>query len=642
MIKRLLLIAFFLLSLFVAPTAADEKVAEITTLDLSQDVEIDIPDSLPQGSHSVVVQVTDPDSGEVSDEEVFFCKDTNDEIQWDNNCPDLTAAGAPAETLVIEQTVISGVTVDVVVDPQLLEGITDPEELPNYNPISEPEKTAETQIAGFAALSVLSAGGAAAAAVAGGSTSFGSTSGSSGGNTGGGSGGNTGGGGADSSGKAGVTTRNTQRRREDEEDSRSEEDAPPSPPDGSKRGKRTLENAIAGIALGIGDRSRTWRAPFTNSTDATFISASLSISRFAPILGKILSDASYLRAMLGSISLLTLPAAIYLGIQALITSDSQPIPPIWQVFVAIALLTLADSFAGLIAVLIYSLGVFVSGNVNSLSAVLTVFTISAICVSPALMANAFRPFRRKVDGDHTFWERTVDYALGTVLTAWTISGIINALNAISGKQLAIVGYSTQIGVIVGVGILVRMLLEDLATYLYPNRSAQVAVDLPKPSPLQQYVSITIKALIFALIMNTFVGSNLPLLIGTVFFLVPSIAKMSFGHLLPKSRILYLAIPKGALRIVVMTIVGTFFATFAENLFADPQVFLTWGFVLLSIPGFVLGLLGLITDDKNAVTLRDDKFGKWIYRIVGVYVFYLILQIAQGKDVLEVILKPFNG
>jgi len=622
MIKRLLLIAFFSLNLFVAPTAADEKVAEITTVDQSQDVEIDIPDSVPQGFHSVVVQVTDPDSDQVSDEEIFFCKDTNDEIQWDNNCPDITAEGTPAETLVIKQTVIGGVTVDVVVDPQLLEGITNPEDLPNYNPISEPEKAAETQVAGFAALSVLSAGGAAAAAVAGGSSSGGSSG---------------GGGSSDAPGKGGGSNKGVQRPREDEEEE-SEEAAPFTPEDA--KGKRGL--AFAASALGFGDRSRTWKAPFTYQTDAGFIAASVAASRFAPLLGKILNDASYLRAILGSLSLLTIPVAIFLGIQALITTDSQPIPPIWQVFAAIALLTLVDSFAGLIAVLIYSLGVFVSGNANSLSAVLTVLTVSAICVSPSIMASSFRPFRRKIGAGHTAWERGVDYLLATVLTAWTISGFINSLNAISGKQLAILAYATTIGVIVGVGIFVRMVLEDLATYLYPNRSAQLAVELPKPSALQQYISMTIKALIFALVMNTFVGFNLPLLIGTILFIMPNLAKLRVGHLLPKSRIVNFAIPKGGLRIVVMTAFGTLFARFSENLFTDPQLFLTWGFVLLSIPGFILSILTLISDEKSASSMREDKVGKWVYRIVGVYVFYLIVQIAQGKDVLEVILKPFNG
>lgn len=74
----------------------------------------------------------------------------------------------------------------------------------------------------------------------------------------------------------------------------------------------------------------------------------------------------------------------------------------------------------------------------------------------------------------------------------------------------------------------------------------------------------------------------------------------------------------------------------------PIVFSKKRLISLTVALFILGLLGLITDDKNAVTLREDKVGKWVYRIVGVYVFYLILQIAQGKDVIEVILKPFSG
>jgi hypothetical protein len=143
-------------------------------------------------------------------------------------------------------------------------------------------------------------------------------------------------------------------------------------------------------------------------------------------------------------------------------------------------------------------------------------------------------------------------------------------------------------------------------------------------------------------MNTFVGFNLPLLIGTILFIMPNVAILRVGHLIPKSRTLHFVLPKGALRIVVMTIVGTLFARFSENLFTDPQVFLTWGFVLLSIPGFILGIVTLISDDKDASTLREDKVGKWVYRVVGVYVFYLIVQIAQGKDVIEVILQPFKG
>ena len=86
----------------------------------------------------------------------------------------------------------------------------------------------------------------------------------------------------------------------------------------------------------------------------------------------------------------------------------------------------------------------------------------------------------------------------------------------------------------------------------------------------------------------------------------------------------------------MTILGTLFAKLAAEIFTNPQDFLTWGFLLLSIPGFVVSILGLLSDDKNAGSLRHHKIGIWIYRIGGIAVLYLIAQIAAGKDVVALL------
>lgn len=125
------------------------------------------------------------------------------------------------------------------------------------------------------------------------------------------------------------------------------------------------------------------------------------------------------------------------------------------------------------------------------------------------------------------------------------------------------------------------------------------------------------------------------------YLAPNIMKLAYGHVIPKSRLLHFALPKGGLRIVAMTILGTIFAKFAEQIFRNPETFLTWGFVLLSIPGFIIALLGLLSDDKNAGSLRQHKIGIWIYRLGGLVVFYLITQIAVGKDVLKVLAMAFG-
>ena len=601
--KKFLLLFIVALNLSVIPTHADDEIAELIATGPSADVLIDLPSDLPPGYHSANAQVTDPDTGAITVEQIKFCKDKAGEIHWDNSCPDLL----------------------VVVDPETLEEVTNVEELPVYDPVSEPEKTAQTQVAGFTALSVLSAGGAAVGAAVGGGASSGGSSG--------------GGGGGDGPGKGGSGARANSARRE--EGSHSEghgveiaEEALHSAH--AKQSGQFDINSFDRELMGIGDRSFTWRSPLTNNYDAAVILATLRISRFAPLFGKILSDAGYLRAIFGSLSFFTIPLGVYLGFQAITSASSQPMPPSWTIFAAMTLLSIFESIGGFFAATVFAIGILASGNANSLTEVLTVLAIAAICVSPPLLAGSFRPFRRKVEAGETHWERATDYLLAAILTNWTFIGFINSLNVIAAKQLAITGRAKEIGIAIAIGVIVRMMLEDLATYLYPLRSKHVAVEPEKPSKRQQYISNIIKAFIFGIVMESFVGYGIPLLIGTFLFILPNILKLSVGHILPRSRMLHFALPKGGVRIVAMTILGTIFAKLGQSIFEDPEQFLTWGFVLLSIPGLVIGILGLLSDDKQSGSLRNHPVGVWVYRIGGIAIFYLIVQIALGKDILEIL------
>jgi hypothetical protein len=340
--------------------------------------------------------------------------------------------------------------------------------------------------------------------------------------------------------------------------------------------------------------------------------------------------------MFGSLSFLSVPIGIFLGFQALISNNQQPMPPSWQIFSAIAALSIFEAFGGLVAALFFTFGVLISGNANSLNEILTVLAISAMCVSPSILAGSFRPFRRRINQNENLWERGIDYLLAAILTHWTFVGFINSLNVIAAKQLAITGHASRIGFVIGAGVILRMVLEDLATYLYPARSSKFALNPPKPSKRQQYISNVIKAFIFGLVMESFIGVGIPLIIGTLFFILPNILKLSIGNKLPQSRIVHFTLPKGGVRIVVMTLLGTLFAKLSENIFKNPEDFLTWGFVLLSIPGLVIAILGLLSDDKSSMSIRNHKIGLFIYRFGGLIILYLIIQIAIGRDIIEVI------
>jgi hypothetical protein len=607
--KKFLLICLLFLNASTIPAFADDQIAEITATGSTADVLVDLPEDLLPGYHEVGIDVIDPDTQKVTRENVSFCKDNKGEIHWDNICPDL----------------------DIIVDPATLEKIDNVEDLPVYDPAKEAEKTSQTQVAGFTALSVLSAGGAAVGAAVGGSVGS-----SGGGSSGGGSGGSSGDG---APSKGGSSTSRAAIRREESHGSGGEEGHGSVTEEAlhSAHAKQSSNFEFTDYEkeiMGLGDRSFTWRAPFTNATDAFILNSSQAVAGFSPLLTKFILDANYLRAILGSLSFLSIPVGAALGWLSLQSSNFQPMPPSWTLLVALSILSIFEAVGGLVAVTVFAVGVFASGNSNSLSAVLTVLAVAAIAVSPSILAGSFRPFRRKLGGKESIWERGSDYLLAAILTNWTFVGFINSLNVIAGKQLAITGYAKEIGFVVGVAVIGRMMLEDLATYIYPARISRFDIQVAKPSLKQQYISNMLKAAVFGLVMERFVGLNIPLLIGTVLFILPNLLKLSAGNVLPKSRRLHFALPKGGVRIVAMTVLGTLFAKLAEKLFENPQDFLTWGFLLLSIPGFIVSILGLLSDEKNAGSLRHHRAGIWLYRIGGVGIFYLIVQIAAGENILE--------
>jgi hypothetical protein len=137
MMKKFLLLALIFLNLTVLPADAVEKKVVIDRLTQSEaeDLDIEIPDEVPPGFHSITIEVYD-DNGTVSEKEIEFCKDEEGVVQWDNNCPNLKLDEEPA-----------------AVDPEPVKAIK--AGLQPYDPLGDPETTKGLHLAGFAALAAL-------------------------------------------------------------------------------------------------------------------------------------------------------------------------------------------------------------------------------------------------------------------------------------------------------------------------------------------------------------------------------------------------------------------------------------------------------------------------------------------------------
>jgi len=137
MIRKILLFAIIFLNFSTLPADAVEKKVVIDRLTQSEaeDLNIEIPDEVPPGYHSITIEVYD-DNGTVSEKEVEFCKDEEGVVQWDNKCPNLKLNDEPAP-----------------VDPEPVKAIKTG--LQPYDPLSDPETTKGLHLAGFAALAAL-------------------------------------------------------------------------------------------------------------------------------------------------------------------------------------------------------------------------------------------------------------------------------------------------------------------------------------------------------------------------------------------------------------------------------------------------------------------------------------------------------
>ena len=378
---------------------------------------------------------------------------------------------------------------------------------------------------------------------------------------------------------------------------------------------------------GKGDLSSTWDNRYTDETDFAFVSLAHRFNRFSPLLTRIAQDGNTIRAIIGSWAGLLLPIGFILGIIAAVNSGGQALPPAWGIVAAVMAVAIYDAFASLIAGTLFFLVALLTGNITNRPELLTAIGVMVLFLAPALLARAFRPFRRLVRTQDDLWERITDYALGTLLTFWVITKLVAAMNGLARLELPITNYGTELALIAAVLLIVRVALEDIAVEHYPMRLRALHVEIRKPSQSQKVRSLVFKIFVFFIMAAPFVGSLLNLVLGTILFAIPQITSLSLEDNLPKKK-LYL--PKGVFKTVVMIFVMALATNLIEGAFTSPAAFLKWSFVVLALPGFILHYLDAITDTPES-DWKTTENGRKIYRIGGVVIFLLMVLVVKGVD-----------
>jgi hypothetical protein len=373
-----------------------------------------------------------------------------------------------------------------------------------------------------------------------------------------------------------------------------------------------------------GDRSRTWRWPATSSLDAVSAMLPVGLATRSSMLARVTADGVYARSMLGGASVVWPLTGLILGVLAVSDVGGEALPPATALTIAIAMLGVLDATAGLIAVLTFAVGVAAFGGLDSAPALRTLLGLCSLWFVVPVMAGAARPLRRlPASNRKEAWDRAADLVIASLVGAWAVQQIVSALPTLAGKEdLPIAAHADAAALWVLLALAIRIGAETLAAYLYPRRLATVQPrDLPPPRRLQRLAAAAGRAAVFVFVAYVVVGSTWQLWVGAALFVAPEILSI-YGDLLPKLAWLARVRPRGLVEVVVVLLVTTGIGALLLSSDYDPETIVPNGFVILSLPGFFLSMLGLFT-------LDDERPLGWRQRLAGVPLLALAVAVVLG-------------
>lgn len=343
---------------------------------------------------------------------------------------------------------------------------------------------------------------------------------------------------------------------------------------------------------GPGDRSRTHRAPGTRRLDAAVPQAATWLGPRVPLLARSIVDGSAIRAMFGSLATLVPATALALGVVAGRATDLHGATASVGILTVLIVLSAVDGMAGVAAALGLTLTTVAGGHVDGLDAFLSLGGMVVLVMSTPFIAAAARPLRRAPETTWFHrWDRVADTVIAALLAGWGIQSMTSALPGLTGRTVALADHADRLAVVAMAAVVFRIVLEITAARLYPARLDAIHVDqVPDPSTRRKALTITTRTALFCLASQRFIGANAWLVGGTLLYAVPQYVGLGSGRL-PLWEKGYQLLPRGILKLAVMMVIGTAWASVVAGLSEGGDA-LRLGFVTLPIPGLIVGSIAL--------------------------------------------------
>jgi hypothetical protein len=378
-------------------------------------------------------------------------------------------------------------------------------------------------------------------------------------------------------------------------------------------------------AVARGDRSWTWRIPGTSRFDALSFALPRWLGPRSPLLARLVTDGSYLRAAFG-VSYMFLPAAgLVLGLLAASDATRHVVPvPTLTLVVLLLVLGVVDAFAGFVGVLVYGVTLGLGGHLASAPDLRLLIGLGGTWFVTPLLAAAARPLRRvpaRTMGH--LWDHGADFVVASLIGAWAVQKIVQALPGLAGVRVGLAANANLCALVVLLALVGRVAAEALAANLYPRRLAAVQPQMVLDPPIRQrLLALAGRAAIFTFIAVAFVGLRWQLWVGLALFAVPQLLSI-FGDRLPNHPRLYHYLPRGILRTVIMLLVASWVGGLVLHMSTDPHELVADAFAVVAVPGAALSLISVIGRDGAETTLT------WWHRAAGTAVLLVGIAFVFG-------------
>jgi hypothetical protein len=360
---------------------------------------------------------------------------------------------------------------------------------------------------------------------------------------------------------------------------------------------------------------------------------SLRVARFSPLFAKLVNDGSYLRAILGTPTILLSAAGAILGVSGAIANAGVMLPPAWQMLLAIAVLGIFDAAAGFTSAGLFIALSFIlawsSGISIDVSEVRLMFGIMLLSIGPAMLTTAFRTLRKHPANDmKSWWERLTDLAVAPFMAGWSSFAMVSGLPALAGLTLSVANHVQDFALAIAAAALIRVGLEEFAARYYPARLNRINPDfLPDPPISQKAISLAIKFAIWILVGGALIGEGWQLWVGAALFLVPTVIGW-FQDKFPNFPAIWRLLPSGVPGLALSLIVATVTTAVTGAIVGAVPALASWSFVILPLPLLVLSLLGMFgRHGRFEDELKPAQRNVWIYRIGGIIMLIVTLKLA---------------